>query len=151
MRLGLFQWNVASPRVASFKLALVKVCQGHGQGHGQRFRYRFRFRSQGQVLGPGSCQKDYRSSLYLYLKIYNFFVPFFSCNVLIMFWWILYAPLVVADHDFDHGFRRLPIAQHPDHPIIIPHTTSYWHQWVRVSVYELHYNLSSLLFMHTLY
>lgn len=109
--------------IASFKLALVKVCQGQGQG---QFKIpdpatatalaRVRSRVRGSVSAASRLRRDYRSParslwgstvlyLYLYLKIYNFFAGL--CNVLIMFWWILYAPLVVADLDFDHGFRRL--------------------------------------------
>lgn len=77
--------------IASFKLALVKVCQGQGQG---QFKIpdpatataiaRVRFRVRGSVSAASRLRRDYRSParslwgstvlyLYLYLKIYNFF------------------------------------------------------------------------------
>lgn len=115
--------------VASFKLALVKVCQGQGQGQGQ-FKIpdpatatataiaRVRSRVRGSV---SECRKSIAQRLSIACAIVvglNSFVFVFVFknlqlfrwpfrNVLIMFWWILYAPLVVADLDFDHGFRRL--------------------------------------------
>lgn len=75
--------------IASFKLALVKVCQGQGQ-----FKIpdpatataiaRVRSRVRGSVSAASRLRRDYRSParslwgstvlyLYLYLKIYNFF------------------------------------------------------------------------------
>jgi len=60
-------------RRSSFKLALAKVCQGL------------------EIIDPPDRSSLCRPCVFVF-KIYNF-LPF--ANVLITFWWILYAPLVV--------------------------------------------------------